>query len=157
MKMKMKMKMKMQTKPVPTKPTPAQPTNQGGRFFQFFRYLIKTENLQFMFFSLVERHWKNHIFSKLSNSDFQIVQTSEKLKNGEKKNTLRGWLAGWVVGLGWAGLGWAGLGWAGLGWAWSCRGVWFGSVRFCFVGSRLVLRVCFLDNRNPECAGQTQK
>ena len=131
------MKMKM---PTPAQPT-SQPTNQGGRFFQFFRYLIKTENLQFMFFSLVERHWKNNIFSKLSNSDFQIVQTSEKLKNGEKKNTLRGWLAGWVgwAGLGWAGLGWAGLGWAGLGWALVVSGrlVWFGSVLFRRVASRL--------------------
>ena len=139
LKLKMKMKMKMQTKPAPTKTTPAQPTsqptNQGGRFFQFFRYLIKTENLHFMFFSLVERHWKNNIFSILSNSDFQIVQTSEKLKKWRKKNTLRGWL-GWA-GLGWAGLGWAGLGWAGLGLVVSGRLVWFGSVLFRRVASRL--------------------
>ena len=74
---------------------------------------------------------------------FRLFRHLKKLKNGE--NQKNGWL------------GWAGLGWAGLGLVGSGRGVWLGSVRFCFVGSRLVLRVCFLDNRNPACAGQTQK
>ena len=49
-----------------------------------------------------------------------------------------GWLAGWLLGLGWVGLGWVGLGWVGLGWSglgWAGLGwVGLGWVACLFVG-----------------------